>query len=601
MKTKVILYLLIVNSVIFSQSFTASVDNTTVGHGDRFQVYFKFEGTDINNLKNFTPPNFNNFLTLSGPNQSTSMSIINGAVTASITYSFILQPREIGTYTIGSASIDNRGSILKTEPIKITVVQGSPKKEDKKDDGVDYKEIADNVFIRAIPDKNKVLIGEQVTITYKLFTRLNIASLSISKLPSYVGFWAEEIETSNNITFATEVIDGKQFRTAVLKKAALFPTQTGELSVTPFELNVPVLIQRKRKSTNPFDDFFNDPFFNRPETVEFTAKSNTIKINVTPLPNTNVPETFKGAVGNFNFSAKIDKENAKTNEPVTLTLQINGTGNIKLLDLPEIKLPAGFEIYDPNVSEEINRSGRISGKKKAEYLIIPRIAGKREIPPIEFSFFDTQKNSYVTQTSPSFNINVEQGAVTSDNFAGTNNPVSSLGNDIRFIKTKTSLQQKNNILIDNPYFFGAAGIPLLAFLLLIAFKKREAKLSGNLEELRFRKADKVARKRLKNAKLFFDKNENLKFYDEISFALINYLEDKFHIPKADFTIENAVSKLREFNINDETVESVKTIIEKCEFVRFSPEGKTVAAMSEMYENTIKAIISIEKDLLGNRK
>lgn len=594
---KILFLLLILNSFLFSQSFTGSAENTTVGLGDRFQVFFKFEGNDINSLKSFTPPNFNNFLTLSGPNQSTSMSIINGAVSASITYSYILQPREMGTFTVGSASIDFKGTILKSEPFKITVVQGTPKKEEIKDDQVDYAEIAENVFIRAIPDKNKVLIGEQVTITYKLFTRLNIASLSISKLPSYIGFWAEEIETSNNITFTTEVIDGKQFRTAVLKRAALFPTQTGELSVTPFELKVPVLIQRKKKSNNPFDDFFNDPFFNRPETVDFTAKSNTIKINVSPLPTQNVPLSFKGAVGNFNFSALLEKENAKTNEPVKLTLEIIGTGNIKLIDLPEINLPAGFEIYDPNVSEEINRTGKIGGKKKAEYLLIPRLTGKREIPSIEFSYFDLQKNSYVTQSSQPFNINVEKGESSSESIAGAaGSSVNNLGNDIRFIKTTSSFNKKNDLIINKPVFWAISGFPFLAFLAFIFFKKREEKLSANLDELRFRKADKVARKRLKNAKIYLDKNENLKFYDEISFALFNYLEDKLQIPKSDFTLDNALNKLTQFNIKEETKDSIKTIVEKCEFVRFSPEGKSVAAMSDLYELTISSIISVEKEM-----
>src|SRR5690606_34437843 len=121
--------------------------------------------------------------------------------------------------------------------------------------------------------KQRAYKGEQITVTYKLYTRLTIASqMSISKLPQYQGFWAEELETSNNISFTTEVVNGKQFRVGILKKVALFPTEAGQLSITPFELNVPVLIRKKSRSGSIFDDFFNDPFFSRGETVEYNAK-----------------------------------------------------------------------------------------------------------------------------------------------------------------------------------------------------------------------------------------------------------------------------------------------------------------------------------------
>lgn len=277
-----------------SQSLTASVANSKVGLGDQFEVSFEFNGPDINNAKNFTSPEFANFLILSGPNQSTSMQIINGAVSGSISYSYYLQPRSIGTFTIGSASINYKGTTYKSQPVKIEVVKGSaPPPIAKNQQGttpeVQNSEIAKNLFIRAAVDKQKVYQGEQVTVTYKLYTRLNIASqMQVSKLPQYQGFWAEELETPNQIMFTTENVDGKQFRVGILKKAALFPSQSGELTVSPMELKVPVQIQKKRKqSNNIFDDFFNDPFFGNAETVQYNAKSNTVKVNVLPFPKIN--------------------------------------------------------------------------------------------------------------------------------------------------------------------------------------------------------------------------------------------------------------------------------------------------------------------------
>ena len=224
---------------------------------------------------------------LSGPNQSTSMQIINGAVSGSRSYSYYLQPQSVGKFTIGSAIINYNNKTLSTQPLNITVEKGSPKSLSQQQQGsseISQKDIADNLFILATADKEKVDLGDQVTVTYKLYTRLGIASqMQVAKLPTYEGLWAEEISIPNNITFSTEMYKGKQFRVGILKKVALFPSRTGELSVSPLVLDIPVQIQQKKKSgNNLFDDFFNDPFFNSVQNVNYNAKSNTIKLHVNP-------------------------------------------------------------------------------------------------------------------------------------------------------------------------------------------------------------------------------------------------------------------------------------------------------------------------------
>ncbi|MCW8962125.1 MAG: BatD family protein, partial [Ignavibacteriaceae bacterium] len=390
----------------FAQEFTASVDETTVSDNERFQVSFTFSGSSINDLSKFSPPSFENFTVLSGPNQSTSIQIINGAQSASLTYSFVIQAKSVGTFSIGSASIEQNGTTYKSDPLKITVIKGTAKPQRKNDNSqISNEEIAKNLFIKTTVDKTRVYKGEQVTVTYKLYTRLSIAAqMSVNKLPQYQGFWAEELETPNNISFRTEVVGGKQFRMGVLKKAALFPTQTGTLEVTPFELNVPVQI-KKQKSRSIWDDFFNDPF-GRSEVIEFNAKSNVVKIEVEPLP-PGQPGSFNGAVGDYSFDAKLNNTTTKSNEPLTLNVNISGTGNIKLLDMPEINFPNGFEKYEPKVSEDINRKSTISGTKKGEYLFVPRVVGIREIPPIEFSYFNPKKKKYVTLKSQKFTIDIK--------------------------------------------------------------------------------------------------------------------------------------------------------------------------------------------------
>ncbi len=599
----ILLTLLFIPPAVIAQSFSASVDNTTVGLNDRFQVTFTFEGTDVNSLSGFNAPDFAGFMVLSGPNQSTSMQIINGAVSASLSYSFYLQPKNLGKYTIGSAAIRYKGTPYKTDPITIQVEKGSSnpgtrQNTNQNSSGVSNDEIAQNVFVRATADRQKAYMGEQVTVTYKLYTRLSIASqMSISKLPQYPGFWAEELETPGNISFTTETYQGKKYRVGVLKKVALFPTQTGELNVTPFELDVPVQIRNKRKSNNVFDDFFNDPFFGIGQTVNFTAKSNSLKINVQPLPSADVPDSFNGAVGNFSMDSQVDKRTTKTNEPVTMKITISGTGNISLLDMPKINLPAGFEQYEPKVNEQVNRIGRISGKKTAEYLIVPRDAGKKEIPSVKFSYYDINKKSYVTLSTPAYSLNVEQGTnANTQEYAGKED-VKMLGEDIRYIKTDVeSLHRSGNFILNRFGFWAAVGFPFILGLGLVVWRRREDKLAGNVQLMRYQRAQKAARLRLKKAKALMDAGDHNAFYSEISLALFGYLEDKFHIPKSELGVDRAAAELQKRGLSRELIAEFERVANKCEFIRFAPKESETAAVAEMYDELSHIITEIEKSL-----
>lgn len=597
MKKLLIIFLLFISVDGFAQKFYATVNENKISDNDRLQVTFTFDGKDINKLRNFNPPAFNDFRIFSGPNQSTSMQIINGVVSASLSYSFILLPNAPGTYTISPATIEYDGDIFKTEPISVTVIKGDSKPKEESKQSIPDSEIAQNLFIRTIVDKNRAYIGEQITVTYKLYTRLNIASqMSVSKLPQYQGFWSEEIETSQNINFNTEVVDGKQFSVGILKRAALFPTQTGSLEVTPFELNVPVRIQKKRNPNNVWDDFFGDPF-GRGETIEYLAKSNKVKIEVLPLPENGKPDSFRGAVGNYDFNVFFDRSETVTNEPISIKMKINGKGNIKLLEMPTFELPTGFEKYDPKITEQINRSGTISGTKEAEFLFVPRIAGIREIKPIEFSYFDPQKREYITLKSQPLTINIKQGSETfSAEYSGKEN-IRQIDDDIRFIKTVHSDIRKNtSLILYNPLLWTSVAVPIFVLVGLIGWKKRQDKLAGNIQLLKFQKAQKIARSRFKHAKKLMEERKVDDFYSELALALFGYLEDKLHIPKADFTIEFAQELLQKRGIEPDLVKRVKTSLEKSEFVRFAPGAKEKESMQNMYDEFLSIIIEIEKQL-----
>lgn len=598
---KVILSFLIYcfNSLLIAQSFTASVDKNPVAEGERFEVSFTFEGSDINSVRDFRPPSFGNLKLLSGPNQSTSMQIINGAMSASRSWSYILISPSTGTYTIGSATIDYKGEILKTEPLKITVVKGSPKpKEDSQTSPiVSDEEISNNLFIRAIVDKSRAYLGEQITVTYKLYTRLNIAAqMSISKLPQYNGFWAEELETSRTLSFTTEVIDGKRYSTAILKRAALFPNQTGRLEITPFELTVPIEIPRRRNPNNIWDSFFDDPF-RRGDIYQYNAKSNVVRVDVLPLPQDNKPASFKGAVGNFSFNAEFDKSKVKTNEPITLKLKISGTGNISLLQAPDFELPAGFEKYEPKISEQINRNNKVSGYKNFEFLLIPRISGTREMKPIQFSYFDPESKRYIELKSNTFYLTIEQGDTSANYYIAQKEGIKQFGTDIRFIKTSfDDVKKKDENIINKPVFWVATAFPLFAFIALIGWKRKQDKLAGNVQLLRFQRAQKVAKSKFKKALKYLESGNSEAYYTEIAQAYFGYLEDKLHIPKSEFTLDKAKSVLIDRGVESELAERMKSAGEKCEFIRFAPNASANSAMKDFYDELLNIVIEIEKSL-----
>jgi hypothetical protein len=575
-------------------TFVASVDRSTVGTGDRFEVSFTVSGSDVNGIKNFRAPNFSPFVVLSGPNQSTNMQFINGQMSGSVTYTYYLYARQTGKYSIGAASIEYKGTTLQTQPIQIEVVQGKPQAQQK--DADPSQNAGDNLFIRAFSDKQRVKQGEPVTITYKLYTRLQVSGYDIAKAPVYQGFWAEEIEQPKQPTVTNETYEGKQYRVAMIRKTALFPTQSGKLLISPLEVRCAFQLQSRKKSNDPFDSFFNDPFFSRMQNVEQDFKSNPLNVTVDPLPG-NSPPGFTGAVGRFAFTATVDKKEVKTGDPITLRLTITGSGNIKLLTPPKPNLPADFEAYDPKISDEITRDGGvIRGKKIAEYLVIPRNAGNRAIEPIAFSFFDLDRNAYSTLRSQRFEFTVLPGRDVSGGAAiASKSDVRLLGEDIRFLKlTMGELQPIGESLFANNVLVALLVFPPIAFLGAFAYRKRQEKLSGKVDQLRFAKAGREATKRLKQARKLFSQGNTESYHAEVSKALMGYLEDKLHIPKASITIDQAATLLKQHHVPSETVESLRSCIDRAEFARFAPASDTQEARAELLDAAAGIINSVER-------
>ncbi len=591
-------------SVAQNASFVASVEQTTVGLGEQFQITFTLNGGSGG--RNFRPPAFNDFLTVGGPNQSTNMQFINGAVSSSISYSFVLQPRAEGKFTIGAAAIEFNGKQLQTQPLTITVTKGAPAPKagqqnanQPQADANLEKQIADNLFLKLTVDKSRVYQGEQVTATYKLYNRTRLANLSIGKAPAFTGFWSEDLEEIKQVQFSQEVVNGKRYDVAVLKKVALFPQRAGTLDVDPMEVNCVVQVQSRRRSNDIFDQFFNDPFLGGVSNVNRKLRCEPLRITVAPLPPAGVPPGFGGAVGKFSMEAWLDKTQTKTNEPVTLKVKISGSGNLKLLGAPTLHIPPDLEKYDPKISDNISHQGeKVTGSRTFEFLLLPRHAGEQRIPPFTFSYFDVEKKKYVASTSPEFLLDVGKGSeiLAAPTSGISKEEVKLLGEDIRFIRSdNVAFTRKGEPFAGSLVFYLLSVSPLLACAgLVLAVRRRQERL-GDVMSLRNRKARKIAQKRLVEAKKFLAQKKKEEFYAEISRALWGYVADKLSLPPSDLSTDAVRTILESRGVPEDIVTRLTSTIQQCEFARFAPSADSFM-MDGVYKEAAEIISKIEEAL-----
>jgi len=576
-------------------TFTVEADPMSVAAGEQFRLTFTFNGSDVNNVRNLKAPDLNQFVIISGPNQSTNMQWINGQMSASIAYSYILYARQTGKFTIGSATIEYMGKTLKSNSIQIEVTKGKPKQQQKQQEQSSI-DIGDNLIVRAFSDKQRVRLGEQLIITFKLYWRVSLTKYELAKAPAFDGFWGEDFDMPKQPVQKNETFNGKKYRSVVIKKTALFATQAGNLRIAPLEVRCAVQVQMKRRSNDPFDQFFNDPFFQQVQTKNLEVKSNPLVITVDPLP-INAPSGFSGAIGRFTFNASVDKKSVKAGDPITLKVAVGGSGNIKLVTLPKPQLPADIESYEPEISEDISRDGGvIRGKKIAEYLLIPRNAGQRIIEPMVFVYFDLDRKEYITLHSSRFEFSIEPGKEYSGSNVSTisKEDVRILGEDIRFLKLSIeNLQLKDNSG-SSKWFVFCMVLPPIVFAGAWFFRKRMEKIYGDMPRLLFETAGREASRRLKKAHALLEQGNTESYHAEILKALTDYLEHKLRTAKADFAVDAAVEQLRQYGVKEEIIRSLKTCIERAEFARFAPASDTAETRKELLDIAAGAINGIER-------
>lgn len=568
--------------------------------------------------RDLVPPEFNGFDYLAGPytSQSSSTSFVNGKRTSSftLTYTYTLMGLDPGDYTIGPATITSDGQKYTSNGVRITVLppdqpaqanQSSPSNQSGSTSSTSSTSStgstrSGDIFVRTVVTKTKVYEQEALQVSYRLYVAgVDFAQMGNTiKLPEFTGFLKQELELGDR-QFELEHYNNRNYQAVTLVSYLLYPQHAGELKIEPAQFEAILREQTRRQARSIFDDFFGTY-----ENVSRMLTAPAVTIQVKALPG-GKPKDFSGGVGQFSLSQSISSTDIQANEAVTLSIDIKGAGNMKLLKTPAVDWPEGFEPYDPKVTNNYKTTANgYSGSKTIEYLAIPRAAGQYTIPAVTFSYFDIQAGQYKTLSTPEYTLNVRRapGQAVGEGEAQTYSSVNKenikeLGTDIRYINTNadalqnsafkiqhSKLSTSNLLLID-------ACILLVAVIIFLLFR-RIAKENADATHVRYKKASKVAQKRLKTAQQLLS-GDSQAFYAEIEKAAFSYLSDRLRIPTAELTKDNIAELLRQKGVNDDLIKQVTDVLSTAEFARYAPT--TGAEKQALYDATAETINLLENN------
>ena len=565
-----------------SVSFEAILSKKSLGINEKLRVDFKMNKDG----DNFTPPNFTGFKVVGGPNQSVSNMWVNGKRTFSKIYSYFLSPIKKGSVTIGQATIEIDNKIYKTLPVKISVSESVSISKDPNDPNYVVNE---NLHLVAEVSNISPYLNEGISIIYKLYysPQINVTNVGEIETPEFENFWSQNIKIPR-LQIERGSYKGDNYNFVTWKKIVLYPQKSGKLEVLPLSLDVSVDVPTNRR------DFFGNRIYNQ-VSKKVTAGKRSINVKVLPL---NAPESFNGAVGKFDIKLKTNKTELNASESLQATVKVSGNGNLKLFSTPSIKVPSSLEKYDPEYNEKV--STNLTGMKgfiSNTYTLVPQFQGKYPIKPVEFTFFNPKSNKYETIYSDEIIINVLEGPlsfqennINSSSTTKSKNILPSI-NQFKFIKTEFDLVKINSSsFIYSISFYSALMFPVLAILLLLIFFKSKKITNSQLIESRSRRANKLAKKYLSEARKNLE-NKDV-FYVALEKALHNFLKSKLSIETFDYSKEKISKLLFTKNIDKESIEFFIKLIENCEFARFTPASNV--AINNDYENAVKVITEIDK-------
>jgi hypothetical protein len=549
----------------------------------------------------FSAPQFNGFYKLMGPQTSYSSStqISGGRMSQETSYSYVyyLQAMNEGKYVISPATFRLKNKEYKSDSIYIEVIKDASSRQANQNATTNNPAETNeqvpgtDLFIKLILDRNEVYIGEHIIASVKLYTRVDLGGLNEVKFPAFNGFLKENLETPPLTSLQRENINGTIFGTGIVQQFILYPQITGEINIEPVEITA--LVQQKSGQSDPF---FGD-FFTSYQNVPRVIASQPVKITVKPLPGTK-PDDFSGVVGSLKIDASLNKDSVNVNDALNFRITVTGAGNLKLAGTPVLKLSPDIEAYDPKVSDNIkNNVSGSTGQKTFEYVLVPRHYGSFTIPSVSYTYFNTAKRQYEKLSTKEFHFYVRKGTEQSSAitvYGGVSKEdVRYLGKDIRFIKAAPkNLKKSADILISKNSFFSIYGFALLLFLIVLFIRREQIRRNSDLSLVRNRRAAKIARKRLQEASNCLKSGAIDRFYEEILKALWGYLSDKLNIPVSELTRNNAFESLKEKGINQDQINKLSLILDKCEFARFAPSSSDTEA-SDIYTGTMQFIRSVE--------
>ncbi|NMH88877.1 BatD family protein [Flavivirga algicola] len=580
----ILLFVLTTSMVTAQVKFVAKASKQKLGINERLRIDFEMNKDG----DNFNPPSFSNFTVVGGPNQSVSNSWINGVRTYKKTYSYFLAPKKRGNFTIKQASITIDGETYKTLPLKIQVTAAVDKPKDPNDANYIASE---NIHLVAEVSKTNPYLNEAITVVYKLYVSPTIAVDNWNEIdtPRYNDFWSQNINTQGQ-KVQNGTYNGKDYRFLILRKAVLYPQKTGKLNIEPLSLDIALRVPSNRR------DIFGSLLMTR---VNKTVSAGNKTINVKPLPEVGKPVDFAGAVGDFKLDVIASKTVLDASESFQIKVGVKGNGNLKLFKLPKISLPSSLEVYEPEHKEQVktNLSG-MRGSISDSYTVVPQYKGKYPIPSISFSYFDLKTETYKRLSSEEIVIDVLSGPTNNANETSNGNIVNNakqrvvLNNDqFAFIKTKTNfISTKATYFFKTNLFWSLLLLPFLAIPLAIVIRKKKASRDADVYGNRIRKADKLAKKYLSNAKKSLGKKEA--FYIALEKALHNYLKARLHIETNDLSKDRINNLLKEKQVDEGTIKDFIAIVENCELARYTPID--IVTMQEDYDKAAKTISLIDK-------
>jgi hypothetical protein len=562
---------------------TAKVSKNKLGINQRLKIEFTInkQGGD-----NFSPPKFSNFKVVGGPSQSVSQSWINGKVTFSQSYSYIIQPKRKGELTIGSASIEIAGKNINSKPIKIIVLDAIEIPKDPNDPNYIAQQ---NIHLVAEISKSKPFVGEGLYVEYRLYVSENISvyDTSVTEAPQYNGFWNQNIKI-NNFPVKMGKYNGEDYRYIVLQKAFLIPTKTGKLQIDPMKMDIVIGVPNGRT------DFFGNPITQNIR-KEFASAKKTISPRALPLKEK--PENYTGAVGTFKFNVSLSKNLLKANESSQIQLTVKGKGNLKLFELPKVVTPVELETYQPERTEKVRvSSSGISGTVSDTYTIVPQYKGKYKIPNISFSYFNPKEEKYHTINTDNLIVEVLEGKelnpVLEINTVQKQTVVST-GKNFRYIQTKSNFKPiDRSEFFKSNLFYALLFIPILTIPIVILIAKRNERRNNDLVGSKSRKAEKLAKKYLSEAQKQLGKKEA--FYESLERALHNYLKGKLGIETADISEEKITEILEKRSVDSKTIHEFIVVLKNSDLARYTPI--TNSEMKEEFERAKQVIVQLDKQL-----